>query len=57
MPTDEQKTEMLRVLDDLIRKWVNDEIHSESAMFRLRDEITKLGFPKHFAATRLANVK
>jgi hypothetical protein len=50
--TDAQKDEMLRLLDDLIRKWVNDDVHSETAMFKLRDEMAKRGFAKHFAPSR-----
>ena len=48
--TDTQKDEALRLVDRLIREWVDDKIHSETAMFDLRDGMAKLGVPKYFGA-------
>ena len=50
--TEAEKDEMLRLVDRLIREWVNNDIHAENAMFRLRDEMAKHGFAKTFAPTR-----
>ncbi len=46
--TDAQKDEALALVDRLIRQWVDDAIHSEAAMFDLRDGMAKLGVPKYF---------
>lgn len=52
--TEAEKTAMLQIVDDMIRKWINDDVHAEGAMFTLRDEMAKRGFPKHFAPMRRA---
>ncbi len=46
--TPEQKDEALRLVDDMIRKWVDDDLSSESAMFNLRYGMAKLGVPEYY---------
>jgi len=50
--TDEQKAEALRIVDDTIRKWMDDDLLGDAAMFRLRDEMKRLGLPKASQAWR-----
>lgn len=52
--TPEQKDEAIKFVDRLIRQWVDDEVHSESAMFKLRDEMARLGVPKYFGPAGMA---
>lgn len=47
---DHDAAAMLRIVDRIIRRWVDDDLSSEAAMFELRDRMAALGLPKYFGA-------
>ncbi len=50
--TPEQKDEALRLVIDIIHQWADEELHSEAAMFALRDGMAALSVPKHFGRSK-----